>query len=488
MDLPPRASSLIEAMRDIGYSLESAVADILDNSISAGASQIDVRFGWDAAGAWLAILDDGAGMDEATLLDAMRAGARSPRDARKRSDLGRFGLGLKTASFSQCRRLTVLSRILGRSAAAQWDLDLVSSTDRWCLRRLSDGDLASLPVVGELGTRGTAVIWQKVDRLDLGKGADSGAVHLNEQMAVVREHLALVFHRFLSGESGRRALRIRINGQAVDPFDPFGTGSPSTQIMNTERVSVDGEEVRIQPYILPHHSNVSPAEYARLAGAEGYLRNQGFYVYRNQRLIIWGTWFRLAKQEELTKLARVKVEIPNTLDHLWRIDVRKAHAYPPEVVRQRMKQILERIRGGAKRPYTTRGVALIDRKVISVWVRRVFNDRVQYEIELHHPLISDLRGDLDESIRGRLDAILRMVGASFPAASFYSDYAGNPKDLREEEPDGELLLSLARMLAMANRGLPMDQLRSLLLSVDPFARWPSRVDELISRLAEDARE
>lgn len=474
-------------MRDIGYSLESAVADILDNSITAAATLIDVRFGWDGAGAWLAVIDDGTGMNEDALLEAMRAGNRNPREHRARSDLGRFGLGLKTASFSQCRRLTVASKVAGRLVAAQWDLDRVSATDRWTLARLHEEALAQIPGVAELGPQGTVVVWQKLDRLDLGNTAEAGSARFNDHMNVVREHLGLVFHRFLSGEPGRKAVKIRINGQPVEPFDPFHAQCLATQRLHTEVVDIGGEEVRIEPYILPHHSKVPPNEYSRLAGPEGYLRNQGFYVYRNRRLIIWGTWFRMARQEELTKLARVKVDIPNTLDHLWGIDVRKARAYPPEEVRQRMRQILERIRGDAKRPYTRRGTVLVDRSVQPVWVRRVFNDRVQYEVSEEHPLISDLRDDLDAPARARLDGILRMIGAAFPAAAFYSDYAGNPKGLQEDEPDGALLLALARMFAAANPGLPAEQLRTMLLSVDPFARWPARVDELISRISLEER-
>ena len=487
-ELPPRAAALVEAMRDIGYSLESAVADILDNSITAAASRIDVRFGWDGSGAWLAVLDDGSGMGEDALLEAMRAGNRSPRESRPRSDLGRFGLGLKTASFSQCRRLTVASRVAGQVVAAQWDLDRVSATDRWTLVRPDEESLAQIPGLAELASQGTAVVWQKLDRLDLGNTGDAGNARFNEHMRMVREHLGMVFHRFLSVEQGRKVVQIRINGQPVDPFDPFNAQCLATQRLHTEVVDIGGEEVRIEPYILPHHSKVSAAEYSRLAGSEGYLRNQGFYVYRNRRLIIWGTWFRMARQEELTKLARVKVDIPNTLDHLWGIDVRKSRAYPPEEVRQRMRQILERIRGDAKRPYTRRGTVLADRSVQPVWVRRMFNDRVQYEVSEEHPLISDLRDDLDVSTRARLSGILRMIGASFPAAAFYSDYAGNPKGLQEDEPDGELLLGLARMFAAANPGMPDDQLRTMLLSVDPFARWPARVDELISRISQKSRQ
>jgi hypothetical protein len=182
----PSASNMIEALRDIGYSLESAVADIIDNSIFAAATQIDIRFGWEQEGVpWLAIIDDGHGMSDAELAEAMRLGGRDPLGPRKESDLGRFGLGLKTASFSQCRRLSVLSRRNGSSSARQWDLNLVRDRNKWLLRRLGSEEIASLRCSAMLGASGTLVLWQVLDRLDL--GTDPTRLHqlMNERMASI---------------------------------------------------------------------------------------------------------------------------------------------------------------------------------------------------------------------------------------------------------------------------------------------------------------
>jgi hypothetical protein len=240
--------------------------------------------------------------------------------------------------------------------------------------------------------------------------------------------------------------------------------------------------VRMQAYVLPHHSKVTQAEYQRLAGTEGYLRNQGFYVYRNRRLIVWGTWFRLAPQEELTKLARVKVDIPNTQDHLWAIDVRKSRARPPAAVRSRMKQIVERIRSSAKRPYTHRGTPMSSGPTAAVWQRRAFNDAVKYEVNSEHPLVADLRADLDADTRARLDAVLRMVGAAFPAAIFFSDYATNPRALEPTTCDVGALVTLARLIAASNPGIEQRGLTELLRDIEPFAAWPKELD----RVARDA--
>ena len=164
LEIPPKPSSLIESMRDIGYSLSTALADLIDNSVAAQATDIRVFVSPDASNLSVGILDNGIGMTEDTLLNAMRLGSRSPLEERSKSDLGRFGLGLKTASFSQCRMLTVVTRTKGKTACARWDLDQIAESDRWHVQ--VPDDVESIPWVELLGTRGTLVVWEK---LDLGK-------------------------------------------------------------------------------------------------------------------------------------------------------------------------------------------------------------------------------------------------------------------------------------------------------------------------------
>lgn len=483
MPLPPRPAALIEALRDIGYSLEAAVADIVDNSITAHAKAVDIRYGWADEKPWIAIIDDGDAMSEAQLVDAMRPGSRNPRDARSRDDLGRFGLGLKTASFSQCRRLTVVSRKGGSTSARCWDLDEVNRLDEWMLLDVPPSIIEGLPALDELPKQGTYVLWQEMDRLDLGMPGSAAHASLNDRIEMIRKHLALVFHRFMIGEPGLKRVRIRINRNEIEPFEPFNARNPATDHLYEERVAVGADEIRIQAYVLPHHTKVPPAEYEKYAGEDGYLRSQGFYVYRNRRLIRHGTWFRLCRQEELTKLARVQIDIPNSLDHLWTIDVRKSRASPPEIVRSRMKQVVERIRGSARRPYTHRGEAIHARGTEAVWLRRAFNDRIAYEVNLEHPLIENLRLDLDEDLRHRFDAVMKMIAASLPYASLFSDMGAAPRKV-EAQPDEQLLGQLAKMISASNPGLSGNELRALLIRVEPFASSPGSLDRVIARLEE----
>ncbi len=479
----PPASNLVESLRDIGYSLESAAADIIDNSISASARHIDIRFGWsDDHQPWVAIMDDGKGMSETELVEAMRPGGRDPLTKRSADDLGRFGLGLKTASFSQCRELTVISRQGGPVACRQWNLDLVRKRNRWILRRPAAFEIAEFPVdIAELGTSGTVVLWRQLDRLDLGTDPKHFHQVMNERIASICDHVALVFHRFITGEPGKPKIAFRVNGSAIQGYDPFNARHPATIHLGEEVLEIEGKAVTLYPYILPHHSKVSASEYKALGGKEGYLRGQGFYIYRNRRLIIHGTWFRMARQDDITKLARVQVDIPNTLDHLWTIDVRKSWAQPPEAVRRRLRGILGRIRDCAKRPYTHRGTAALNPAKQPVWLRRHHNERISYAPNLQHPLVDEFRSDLPPSMRSRFDGIMAVIGASLPFATLFDDMASRPKETDTSKETTEALEALAALLYGEGGGDPAE-IEKVMKITEPFRSAPEFVARYLERL------
>ena len=326
--LPPSAIDLLESMRAIGYSFESALADVVDNSVSASATSIEIRFSpFDDP--FVAILDDGEGMTPSELTLAMRHGSRNPTLARAAGDLGRFGLGLKTASLSQCRVLTCMSVKDGEISVRRWDLNHVAKRQDWMLLKLSEKEIRSLPLAPDLLAKphGALVVWQSFDRLAAAEPSLERA--LGDRMAVARDHLSLVFHRFLHPSSGTRPVAMSINCNPLDAVDPFLTTHKATQALPIEDFMVERERVIVAPFILPHLSKLSASDLQLAGGADGLLRSQGFYIYRNRRLISWGSWFRLVRQEELTKLARVQVDISNRLDHLWQLDIKKATTYPP---------------------------------------------------------------------------------------------------------------------------------------------------------------
>jgi len=469
----PNASSMVEALRDIGYSLESAVADVIDNSITATATRIDIRFGWESETApWLAIFDNGYGMSESELVEAMRPGGKDPLALRRPDDLGRFGLGLKTASFSQCRKVTVVTISNEVLSARQWDLDLVREKNKWVLKTPSPAELEDLPGMSMLGAKGTMVLWQSLDRLDL--GSDLGRVHqvMNERVASICEHVSLVFHRFISGEPKYPRIVIAVNNNPIEAFDPFNAKHPATMHLGEEPLDIENDTVTFRPYILPHHSRVSAEEYERLGGREGYLRGQGFYIYRNRRLIIHGTWFRMARQDEMTKLARVQVDIPNTLDHLWTIDVRKSRARPPEAVKRRLRSILDRIRDTAKRPYNHRGSAAINLPEVPVWQRLYHNQRVSYQPNIKHPIFDEFRADLPSAMRSKFDGLLAVIGKSIPFAMLFNDMASRPKETDCKDETMEALEQLAGLLFEDGDGADIKAVTEIMRTIEPFASNP----------------
>ena len=423
VEIPPKPSPLIESIRAIGYSLSTALADLVDNCIAAQAETVQIFANTQTANVRVGIVDDGVGLSEDELLEAMRLGSRSPLEERAKSDLGRFGLGLKTASFSQCRVLTVVSRNSGKTTCARWNLDHIADSGKWEIHVLDN--LTSIPWTEHIGPSGTLVVWEQ-----LGFGSDSADSAQNvadyvRQMDEARSHLELVFHRFLSGEPGRRRVSIEMNNRPLEPFDPFHSRHPATIAGPEELIRIENEDIRVQAFTLPHHGKVTPAEWERYAGSEGYLRNQGFYVYRERRLIIRGTWFGLARQAELTKLARVRIDMPSSLDGAWKIDVKKASAQLPPPVRDRLRRIIEPLVAASKTVYRTRGRKLIEDNRIPVWSRIQNKNQISYRINDEHPMVRDLQSRLSPETRGDLLKVIEVAGASLPMDALYADLGGD---------------------------------------------------------------
>lgn len=450
---PPSAACLSASMRDLGYSLETAIADLIDNSISAGAETVDVICDVSGKHPVVVILDNGRGMTDVELLDAMRHGAGNPRQYRSPQDLGRFGLGLKTASFSQCRSLTVVSTRDGAVCGAEWNLDRIDATDDWILSILDDADIDALPYVERLGSRGTAVIWRELDRLMEDEAGDCRDEIVNEKLEGVGRHLSLVFHRFLSGEvKGYPRISLTINSHPVAAFDPFCKKNPATQVLPEEIVRIDEAEVRLQPYVLPHHSRLSASEYDYYEDRSDFISNQGGYVYRNGRLMAWGDWFRLVPKGEATKLARVQIDFPNSLDEAWTIDIKKSRARPPHAVRERLRQIIARITDRSVTVHRGRGQRLFQESHAPLWERYADHDRIRFAINRQHPLIASLVTRLSPEGADLFRVLLDSIAASLPVEMIYSDYSTHPREINQKAVDESQTLERLKGLRQALYG------------------------------------
>ena len=419
-------------MRDLGYSLETAIADLVDNSISAGATSVEVFCDLTQREPTVVIADDGKGMSADEIVAAMRHGATSPRETRDPDDLGRFGLGLKTASFSQCRRLTVVSAQCGVVSGVEWDLDLVDRKDDWIVTLPEQQEIDELPFIDRLRKDGTIVIWRTLDRLfedEIGKRRDE---IVNEKLDLVERHLALVFHRFLSGDVKRRKrLSVSINGHKVEAFDPFCRKNPATQVLPEEVVTIHRTLVKMQPYILPHHSRLSAGEYDYYQSRSDFISNQGAYIYRNGRLIAWGDWFRLVPKGEATKLARVQIDFPSSIDESWTIDIKKSRAKPPHAVRERLRRIIARITGRSASVHRGRGRKLFEEIKAPVWERYADQGQIRYALNQEHPLVKTTIEQLNDDARRNLELLLQVISASLPVEMIYSDYSTHPQEVQQ---------------------------------------------------------
>jgi hypothetical protein len=438
---PPAAGAMIESLRAYGYTLETAIADLIDNSIAAGAKNVWLNPEWNGDGSWISILDDGIGMDEPTLVQAMRPGSQSPRQERAADDLGRFGLGLKTASFSQCRSLTVAAKTVGAPIAIRrWDLDYVSRKDEWRLlkscRRGSEEKLAVLNTKNQ----GTLVLLENLDRIAGNTTVDNkkDKSRFFENIDHLRAHLAMVFHRYLDGTSPR--VRILIDGtdesSMIIPWSPFGARHPATQPQPEEHLTMPDGHIPVQGFILPHKDRMTEKDYAAMAGPTGWNEQQGFYVYRNRRLLVAGSWLGLGQagrrwtREEHYKLARIRIDLPNTMDEVFQIDVRKSKAILPSQIRGALTEYAAQVRETARGifahrgRYGNRGPAP---DIARVWKTVSQGGSRKYLIDRRHLALRSLL-ETPRITRKNVETALRIIEESVPVEQIWIDTSEHPEN------------------------------------------------------------
>jgi hypothetical protein len=485
----PKPAALIEALRAIGYDLPTAIADILDNSVSAKARNIDITIHWSGAESWIRVLDDGGGMSEQELFEAMRPGSQNPLQRRSANDLGRFGLGLKTASFSQARRLTVMTRRLGDSVfVREWDLDYVEQVNEW--RLLKQPSKEAEQWLRDVPSRasGTAVLWTKLDRLTGGELVTDAGAHgrFNDAIDHVRSYLALIFHRFLEEHS----LRISINEIPVEPWNPFFVHHPATRQTPEETIPFANSSTKFRGYVLPHKDKLTEEEYLRWGGFNGWTAHQGFYVYRNRRLLVFGDWLRLGApsvwtRDEQYKLARIRLDITNELDSDWQLDVKKSRARPPALIRERLTELALNVRLQARSIFVHRGRygprAPVPQELVRPWSSTFRNGKRVYSINRSHPTVQAIlaRTTNDAS---ELDALLRLLEETVPVEQIWLDMTEEPRD-RGIPYDGVELNVLRADLRRLYQGLTASGInattaRQRLHTIEPFNRYPELIKEL----------
>lgn len=475
-DAPPDPGATIESLRSLGYSTAAALADLVDNSIAARAKGVVITFELASKGeSWCAIVDDGDGMTEEQLLRAMTVGGTDPLDARSERDLGRFGFGLKTASFSQARELTVASRAnqAGAYAVRSWDIDEVRRRHRWTLRkRAPAGARAILSRVAPKGT-GTVVLWRRLDGFP---GVDepnvtAGRMLANEHLAQCCDHLGMVFSRYLNA----RLLTIRVNRKRVLPWDPFLASNPATQELPTEKLTLNGKVATVVPYVLPHESKLTPSEADKAGGPAGWNEQQGFYVFRRDRLITAGDWLGLGfPRDDLHNLARIMLDIPAEMDGEWQLDITKATVRPPAALKADLKRIADGARKRAATVKRHRGGVVGGRSApshIQVWTQRSQHGTTRLTINRKHPLIVNLLEGAGPQ-RRTVGDVLRLIEQTIPVLLLPSTPAERAPF--EDEPTEELI-RLAEVVydALLSQDLSRSEALQRLLNTEPFYLYPA---------------
>lgn len=493
----PHASSLVQSLRAFGYDIKTAAADLIDNSLTAGAERIWIVFEWNDGRPWIAIEDDGSGMSEQELVEAMRPGSRNPEDERESSDLGRFGLGLKTASFSQCRKFTVGSRREDGSLNERcWDLDVISKMNDWIL--LKKGSETSSQVIQEFFCQvdhGTAVVWENLDRI-------IPEEHIEDedyQQAFIRYaeevkfHVAAVFSDFMLGFPGRRRVRIFINGNQIEPWDPFMTGQhPGGEQQPKEDFFINGHEVTVCPYILPHRSKLSADDYEKYAGEKGWTAQQGFYLFRNHRMIVSGNWLLPGMQKkEQYKLARIRIDIDNGQDKEWSIDVKKSMAVPPVSKQEELRRIAIATQRLSAQVFRHRGKKITRtsrQDKTYFWHQRIRDGKIGYEINRNHPFVKKL---LNSEMKPEIQQLLRMLEETIPVPAIISDYSENADQMLTPF-EGTAIADLQKAMeavyeTVTAGGMSQEEAIAYIASTEPFMYKPDMV-ELFKEEKENSHE
>lgn len=472
----PPAKSLIQGLRCIGYNFSTALADIIDNSISADAKHIQVLSNPDDEEPYVVIFDDGHGMGFKELDNAMTLG--SDRDEKEDSEyeLGRFGLGLKSASFSQCLRLTVASKNCNRINAMRYDLKKIQEKNEWLLDILDTNEIDSLPEIDLLknASTGTLVIWQCFDKIM--EESDSFKNSFINTIGVAKAHIELVFHRFWDD------IEISFNGHRIEKRDPFLTSAPNHQEGRTMTINVDGQDIFVTPFVLPYANSLTEDNKRMLGNPKSIYDDQGFYIYRNKRLIIWGSWLRMKIRSEFNKLARVRVDIPSSLDSLWMLDVKKSSAKIPDKIKDQLQISIKDSIVRSKREVKYPGKKEAEAEH-PLWQRiDLHGGKVKYEINREdNPLYSALVDMLDDKQLVALNTYLDKIEEFIPKGLIVSDNADSLNIVNSDaDSDEEDLIEKVLLLASYSNDPEIAVCR--LLESQAFEKIAYRKKEILGRL------
>jgi len=468
------STSLAESVRNFGYDLNTAISDLIDNAITAEATLISVRLEWNNEKPFVSILDNGVGMTDKQLSKNIVIGSNDPNEPRQMNDLGRFGLGLKTASFSMCRQLNVLSKTTGTDVCFRsWDLDIIKQQNRWLISKKIPEWYPELNEKIRIKDHGTLVLWKKCDRLT---EIFDTEIKLKETGVELIEHIGTFFCRFLEG---KRKIQITVNDTKVNPWNPIPDNSRSLGVQN-----ING--IKIHPFILPQKLTFKDHSiFEKTGGIKGWNAQQGFYIYRNNRLMINGGWLKLKrmKLDEHCKLARIIIEFDSSLDLDWHVDVSKSKAsIPSGTIRQHIEAIAKKTRKDAEEVYRHRGKVVARASSVSkkfIWSSVMLpSGETSFRINKEHPVIQPIYQKYSGT-RKDLNSMFSLLEKTLPTENI--QISGNTGKLDSPRVQLNEVIRFAENMMEQQQNIGKSKKAALkdLITTEPFNQFSEELREYL---------
>lgn len=478
VELIPDAYLLLSSLRSVGYKVETAVADIIDNCIGAHSTEVHIDFIWNEEKSTIAIYDNGDGMNKEVLIASMKIGSADPSIKRECDDLGRFGMGLKTAAFSIGKKLRVITRQNGIYSTACWDLDYIADLNNGAWSLLVD-DIAYEDVLREYpqfvsDQDGTLILIENLDRLVDPLELKKSKKNFYRTVEKVKNHVSVIFHRFIQ-EDG---LVIYFKDEIIEAWDPFVLSNSATQELSEEEYFDGTKYVLVQPYVLPHKTKfTTEEEFNKAEGYRGWNSHQGVYVYRNRRLLVYGTWFDFIKKEPAFNLARIRLDMSVDDDYDWKIDIKKSVATPPLYLREIIERVISVCTAQSAKVYNSRGVYSKNpgsQQLGYVWEQR--KNRLgayMFYLNKKHPMLQKVFQQLDENGKTDLKAYLSLVEGCAPAvqSGMMTCMTGKTKECIADNDPGKLAdIKEAKeyMKKFFENGFEKEEVASIILNMQNY--------------------
>ena len=423
----PYPEFLIKSIAEQGYTLETSLADLIDNSVSAGADNIEILINTDSIPFKLFLSDNGIGMNEENLKSCMQFPSCSMENDRNVEDLGRFGLGMKTASFAQTRRLTVMSRSEGTSdfAARTWDVEYLKQKKEWRIIVNTKQEINNLGEEYKGLSSGflnefsdfrpnTIVVWKGLYKFeDYLEGSDRSESLKNQITEITTEYLSLVFHRFM--ERAMKPLKIRVNNVLIKPFNPFPTCELDLRLIESKQKYFKTDVIKLEGFILPGRSIEESKEINNIwtTKSKGLMDMEGLYIYRADRIILFGGWNGIIRKSPRLQLARLRVEVGNRVDHLMHLNVAKSKITIPYDLKIGFLKYIVELKEQAIKEYYNRGLRKISSKktdlIPQLFERVASNKGTLLELNRAFPQIKLLFTGLDNDQQRLFKVLMKMI-------------------------------------------------------------------------------